>query len=151
MQRSGYSSKRENPKRRSVFLDMLCLGLVPSCHKSPSPRPLRDRLGESRMWEDNRYFWVVLCKNRWFHIRESLSLNYRQRIPLGETDALTLSPIGNSTFNVRCDKCGKEYTYGASDVLKFEMEPPESFSPHPLFAEGATDSPAVVEHRTSQD
>ena len=115
------------------------------------PRPLRDRLGESRMWEDNRYFWVVLCKNRWFHMRDSLSLNYRQRIPLSETDAFTSCPIGNLTFNVRCDKCGKEYSYGTSDVLKFEMEPPESFAPHPLFAEGGTDSPAVVEHRTSQD
>jgi hypothetical protein len=103
------------------------------------------------MWEDNRYFWVVLCKNRWFHMRESLSLNYRQRIPLGETDAVTPSPIGNLTFNVRCDKCGKEYSYRASDVLKFEMEPPESFTPHPLFAEGGTDPAAVVDHRTSQD
>jgi len=115
------------------------------------PRPLRDRLGEARMWEDNRYFWVVLCKNRWFHIRESLSLNYRHRIPLGETDALTSCPIGNLTFSVRCDKCGKEYSYRAADVLKFEMEAPESFSPHPLFVEGSTDSPSVVEHRTSQE
>jgi hypothetical protein len=46
------------------------------------------------MWEDNRYFWVVLCKNRWFHMRDSLSLNYRQRIPLGETDSVTACPIG---------------------------------------------------------
>jgi hypothetical protein len=36
-------------------------------------------------------------------------------------------------------------------VLKFEMELPEPFTPHPLFAEGGTDSPAVVDHRTSQD
>jgi hypothetical protein len=82
---------------------------------------------------------------------ESLSLNYRQRIPLAETDSVTACPIGNITFNVRCDMCGKEYSYRASDVLEFEMEPPESFSPHPLFAEGGTDSPAVVEHRTSQE
>lgn len=116
------------------------------------PRPMHFVTAwEARMWEDNRYFWVVLCKNRWFHMRDSLSLNYRQRIPLGETDAVTPCPIGNLTFNVRCDKCGKEYSYGASDVLKFEMEPPESFAPHPLFAEGGTDSHAVVEHRTSQD
>ena len=103
------------------------------------------------MWEVNRYFWVVLCKNRLFHIRKSLSLNYRERIPLSETDAYTLCPIGNTTFNVQCDKCGKQYSYRASDVLKLEMEPPESFTPHPLFAEGGTDSPAVVDHRTSQD
>ena len=103
------------------------------------------------MWEDNRYFWVVLCKNRWFHMRDSLSLNYRERIPVGETDAYTSCPIRNLTFNVRCEKCGKEHSYRASDVLKFEMEPPESFTPHPLFAEGGTDSPAAVERRTSQD
>jgi hypothetical protein len=103
------------------------------------------------MWEDNRYFWVVLCKNRLFHIRKSLSLNYRERIPLSETNAYTSCPIGNTTFTVQCDECGKEYSYRASDVLKFEMEPPESFTPHPLFAEGGTDSPAVVDHRTSQD
>jgi hypothetical protein len=98
------------------------------------------------MWEDNRYFWVVLCKNRWFHIRESLSLNYRQRIPLGETNAFTACPVGNWTFNVRCDKCGKEYSYRAADLLRFEMEPPESFTPHPLFREGDTGTqPAVTE------
>ena len=50
-----------------------------------------------------------------------------------------------------CEKCGKEHSYRASDVLKFEMEPPESFTPHPLFAEGGTDSPAAVQHRKSKD
>jgi hypothetical protein len=93
------------------------------------------------MWEDNRYFWVVLCKNRLFHIRETLSLNYRERIPLGETDAVTPCPIVNCTFNVRCDKCGKEYGYKSSDVLKFELDTvPKSFTPHPLFREGGTQS-----------
>lgn len=145
----GRSSKREHPKRRSVFLTCFVWADTFVPQKS-LPYPLRDRLGEVRMWEDNRYFWVVLCKNRWFHMRDSLSLNYRQRIPLGETDAFTSCPIGNLTFNVRCDKCGKEHIYIASDVLKFEMEPPESFIPHPLFAEG-TDSPAVVERQTSQE
>ena len=98
------------------------------------------------MWEDNRYFWVVLCKNRLFHIRKSLSLNYRERIPLGETDAVTPCPVVNCSFNVRCDECGKEYSYKASDVLKFDLEPPESFTPHPLFREGdAGTHPAVTE------
>ena len=82
-----------------------------------------------------------LCKNRLFHIRETLSLNYRERIPLGETDAVTPCPIVNCTFNVRCDKCGKEYGYKSSDVLKFELDTvPESFTPHPLFREGGTQS-----------
>src|SRR5258708_38961019 len=34
---------------------------------------------------------------------------------------------------VRCDECHKEYRYKPSDLLRFEQELPESFSPHPLF------------------
>jgi hypothetical protein len=60
-------------------------------------------------------------------------------------------PCGRWLLMARCDGCDKEASYKASDVLNFEMEPPESFTPHPLFAEGGTDSPAVVDHRTSQD
>jgi hypothetical protein len=106
--------------------------------------------GEAGMWEDNRYFWVVLCKNRLFHIRETLSVNYRERIPLGETDAVAPRPIVNCIFNVRCDKCGKEYSYKSSDVLKFELDPaPESFSPHPLFREGDTQSVVTAQSPAS--
>jgi hypothetical protein len=50
------------------------------------------------MWEDNRYFWVVLCKNRWFHYRESGSIFFRYRILLGETDAVSPCPIVNLHF-----------------------------------------------------
>ena len=110
------------------------------------------------MWEDSRYSWVVLCKNRLFHIRQSLSLNYRERIPLGETDAVTPLPIVNGTFNVRCDKCGKEYSYKSSDVLKFELDTVlESFTPHPLFREGGTESivteqsPASISAKANAD
>jgi hypothetical protein len=85
------------------------------------------------MWEDNRYFWVVLCKNRWFHVRESLSINFRQRIPLGETDAVTPCPVVDCNFKVRCDQCGKEYSYKSSEVLRFALDAPDSFTPHPLF------------------
>ena len=85
------------------------------------------------MWEDNRYFWVVLCKHKWFHVRESLSIFFRYRIPLGETDAVAPCPVVGP-FTVRCDKCGKESSYKSSDVLRFELvELPESFTPHPLF------------------
>jgi hypothetical protein len=100
------------------------------------------------MWEDNRYFWVVLCKSRALHIRKSLSLNYRERIPLGETDAVTPCPVVNGSFNVRCDECGKEYSYKSSDVLKFALEPPESFTPHPLFREEGTVTHSVVTDRS---
>jgi hypothetical protein len=103
------------------------------------------------MWEDNRYFWVVLCKSRWFHVRESLSINFRQRIPLGETDAITPCPVVDCHFRVRCDECGKEYSYKSSDLLRFALDPPESFTPHPLFRAQGTDFPSVVADRSSED
>ena len=99
------------------------------------------------MWDDNRYFWVVLCKYRWFHVRESLSLFYKYRITLGETDAVSPCPVVNGSFMARCDRCGKEASYRASDVLRCELdEPPESFAPHPLFRDGGIDS--VVTERS---
>ena len=97
------------------------------------------------MWEDNRYFWVVLCKNGVFHIRKSFSLNHRERIPLAETDAVTPCPVVNCTFNVRCDRCGEEYSYKSSEVLRFELDPaPEAFTPHSIFRERGTQA-AVTE------
>lgn len=102
------------------------------------------------MWENNRYYWVVLCKNRVFHIRKSLSLNYRERIPLGETDAVTPCPVVNCSFNVRCDECGREYMYNAAEVLKFELDPaPESFTRHSLFRERGTQSVVTEQPPTS--
>ena len=61
------------------------------------------------MWEDSRYFWVVLCKNHWFHLRKNLF--FRHRIPLAETDAVAARPAVDCRFKVRCDECGKEYVY----------------------------------------
>jgi|SRR5580692_3342489 hypothetical protein len=86
------------------------------------------------MWEDSSYCWVVLCKNRWFHFRETLFNSHR--IPLGETDAVMPLPALKGPFSVPCDVCGKEYLYKPSDVRKFEQELPESFTPHPLFRPG---------------
>ena len=103
------------------------------------------------MWEDNRYFWVVLCKYKLFHIRESLSLFFRYRIALGETNAVSPCPVKAGSFMARCDKCGKEASYKASDVLRFELsEPPESFTPHPLFRDWGTDS-VVTGHSPATD
>ena len=88
------------------------------------------------MWEDNSYFWVVLCKNHWFHVRRNIF--FRHRIPLAQTDAITPRPPVDGPFRVRCDECGKEYSYTASQVLRVELEPPDSFTPHPLFYDEGT-------------
>jgi len=83
------------------------------------------------MWEDIGYCWVVLCKNKWFHLRQSLFSSHR--IPLGESDGVMALPALGRHFRVRCDECGKEYFYKPSDVRRFEQELPENFTPHPLF------------------
>jgi hypothetical protein len=89
------------------------------------------------MWEDSRYFCVVLCKNHWFHVPKNLF--FRHRILLAETDAIASRPAIDTRFRVRCDQCGKEYLYKASEVLRCEQqEIPESFSPHPLFSESTS-------------
>jgi hypothetical protein len=88
------------------------------------------------MWEDNRYFWVVLCKNHWYHLRRNLF--FRHRIPLAETDAITPPPAVDCRFRVRCNECGKEYVYKGSEVLRSDQEPGESFTPHPLFRDEDT-------------
>jgi hypothetical protein len=88
------------------------------------------------MWEDTHYCWVVMCKNRLFHLRENIF--YGHKIPLGETDVYTPPPALKTDFTVRCDECHKEYRYKPSDVLRHEQELPESFTPHPLFRQDFT-------------
>jgi hypothetical protein len=83
------------------------------------------------MWEDNSYCWVVLCKNNWFHYRQSRSSKHK--IPLAETDAYAPPPALQNSFTVRCDECHKEYLYKPSEVLRHDQELPASFNPHPLF------------------
>jgi FtsZ-interacting cell division protein ZipA len=85
------------------------------------------------MWEDANYYWVVLCKNFWFHMRQNVF--FRHKIPLGETDAVTPLPPLGKRFTVRCDECRKTYTYKPEDVRRIELELPKSFKPHPLFQE----------------
>ena len=83
--------------------------------------------------EERKYCWIVLCKNDWFHLRKNMI--YRPRIALGATDGVKPLPVPNGPFAVRCDECGKEYLYEASDVLRHEEELPASFQAHPLFRE----------------
>lgn len=77
------------------------------------------------------YYWVVICKNRRFH--RKLNLGYEHHILLGETDSVSPLPMLTDQIKVRCDNCGEEYAYGNKEVLRAEMEVPNTFVPHPLF------------------
>ena len=85
------------------------------------------------LWKDIHYYWVVLCKNYFFHMRQNLF--FRHRIPLGATDPFSPVPSLDGPFQVRCDDCGKTYSYKRSDVRRYEQEITGSFTPHPLFRE----------------
>ena len=37
-------------------------------------------------------------------------------------------------MTVRCDECGEEHQYDPADMVRFQMEIPSDFKPHPLFA-----------------
>ena len=101
------------------------------------------------MWEDANYCWIVLCRNHWFHMRQSFLV--RHRIPLAETDAVALLPGLPKHFRVRCDECSKTYTYEPKDVLRSELELPESFRPHPLFQEEPSQNEALDgSHRSTE-
>jgi len=91
----------------------------------------REKVERKEMWVDSHYCWVVLCKNHWFHLRQNLF--FRHRIPLAETDPVSPRPSLEGRFRVQCDDCRKEYFYKPSEVLKYEQELSNSFTPHPLF------------------
>jgi hypothetical protein len=83
------------------------------------------------MNENNQYFWVVLCKNHRFHSRQNLF--YAHKILLAEADAFVSPPNLNDRLKVQCDDCGQEYSYEPKEVLRAQLDSPESFTPHPLF------------------
>jgi hypothetical protein len=91
----------------------------------------REKVERKEMWVDSHYCWVVLCKNHWFHLRQNLF--FRHRIPLAETDPVAPRPSLEGRFRVQCDDCRREYFYKTSEVLKYEQELPDTFTPHPLF------------------
>jgi hypothetical protein len=80
---------------------------------------------------ESGYFWIVLCKNHKFH--RSHNILFEHRIPLAETDPYQTPPELAGDLKVRCDECGHEYAYRSKDLLRIEMEPPQAFTPHPLF------------------
>jgi hypothetical protein len=106
-------------------------GIVAAAPSVATGKTIRETPVKKEMWADSHYVWVVLCKNHWAHLR--INLFYRHRIPLAETDPVDPRPVLNGPFRVRCDECGKEYLYKPSEVLRFEQELPENFTPHPLF------------------
>jgi hypothetical protein len=83
------------------------------------------------MGYDGGYVWVVVCKNRRFHVRQNLWFGHK--IPLGETDAFLPPPNVEGCLHVRCDECGQEYAYKPKDLLRTELDLPERFTPHPMF------------------
>ncbi len=101
---------------------------VPSVVSTETNRRKTER---KEMWVDSHYCWVVLCKNHWYHVPKNLY--FRHRIPLAESDPVAPRPSLEGRFRVRCDDCRKEYFYKPSEVLKSELELPDSFTPHPLF------------------
>ena len=81
------------------------------------------------------YFWVVLCKNHRVHHKGNTG--YEHRILLGETDAFSCQPMLPDRIEVRCDSCGKAYSYKRREILRGEVQVPEAFVPHPLFKKPA--------------
>jgi hypothetical protein len=62
---------------------------------------------------------------------------------------VTPPPVA-SPFVANCDECGKEYSYGPEEILRLELAPPESFTPHPLFGThecGATQAEAFARNQ----
>jgi len=98
------------------------------------------------MFRENNYCWVVPCKNRLFHLRDSLFKGHQIR--LGYTDSLLALPYLDEQFPVPCDECGKEYLYKPSEVRRQKLELPASFTPHPLFR---MDKDRRRSHRSVQD
>jgi hypothetical protein len=80
---------------------------------------------------DSQYVWVVVCKNRRFHARANLFFGHK--IPLGETDSVMPPPVLDRSFDVRCDECGQQYSYKPKELVRIELDLPDSFAPHPLF------------------
>ena len=86
----------------------------------------------SKDGELEAYYWVVICKNRKFHEQQNIYSGHK--IALCETDEFT-PPPQMEPFTVRCDECGENQSYDASDLVRFQMQLVPNFKPHPLFAD----------------
>jgi hypothetical protein len=77
------------------------------------------------------YCWAVICKNRKFHSQQNIYSGHK--IPLGETDEFASPPALDFNFRVRCDECGAEHSYAATDLVRYQTQLAADFKPHPLF------------------
>lgn len=80
-----------------------------------------------------QYVWAVICKNQKLHKQQNLFFGHK--IPLGETDSIMPPPTLDGLLQVRCDDCGQEYSYHPKDLVRIELDLPDSFTPHPSFVE----------------
>jgi hypothetical protein len=44
-------------------------------------------------------------------------------------------PAWDGRIRVSCDDWGQENAYESKDLVRFELQLPETFTPHPLFLE----------------
>jgi hypothetical protein len=101
-------------------------------------------------WDEGcSYSWAVICKNTRFHHRQNQFVGHK--ILLGESDSCAAQPALPSRFPVRCDECGKISCYKYSDVVRFQVEIPESFVPHPLFRQSSHASPNREDNPAGQE
>lgn len=84
-----------------------------------------------------RMCWAVTCKNNRAHKQNHF---HGHRIPLKVTEALAPRPSIGDRLTVQCNDCGKLYSYESEEVLRFELEVPDSFIPHPAFRAGKDSS-----------
>jgi hypothetical protein len=85
----------------------------------------------SKQGDQEPYCWVVICKNRKFHDQQNIYSGHK--IALCETDEF-MPPPQIQQFTVRCDECGAEHLYLASDLVRLQIPLATYFKPHPLFA-----------------
>ena len=137
--RSGVICPAEKSRRSSLPAERHALNLaihrdkaeVYTCKSRFDVEVSMETWMDNAMSPTSQYCWVVVCKNHRFHRRQSV---YGHRIPLGQTDAISPRPALYDRLRIRCDNCSKEYSYEPAEVLRIELELPESFVPHPLFS-----------------
>lgn len=82
-------------------------------------------------YDEACYYWVVICRNHKVHNLQNQFFGHK--ILLAETDAFSAMPALIDEFTVRCDDCGREYSYKAKDVQRLQSNWSDALTPHPMF------------------